>query len=267
MEGHSERFQLFEVLQQATPFRVGKTFHSRIKESTSRLFGDDDRKRKDRLERSELANVLITKRGEYRGGITSSRPYVPVGISFTPMVITPPWRFLVSTDMTCALRRTVTFRALSKKLIQGRFCAGRKGLRRVPRNELSRYSPREARRRPHRRTRGSWERASRQMSDNFVPSMMNLRNRYALLRMMERVTGCRSVVTTLGGKLAERPRCRCRRPGDMISTRMSAHKVGFARAIARQRPHGPGRASNVHRRSLKRAREDARLLVTVERRE
>jgi len=45
--------------------------------------------------RWDMAWNALIKRREYRGGITSSSPYSPIGISFTSMVITPQWQFLV----------------------------------------------------------------------------------------------------------------------------------------------------------------------------
>ena len=88
-EGHSGRCQIFEVLQQTTPFGTGETFHGRVKENTPRLFGTtNEREELDLREVSwdTTSNVLI-KREEYRCGITSSSSYAPVGISSTSTAI------------------------------------------------------------------------------------------------------------------------------------------------------------------------------------
>ena len=85
-EGHNERSQIFEVLQKATPLWAGETFRGCGKESAPHLFGNDDRKRRGRqVEGSESVHSIevLIKRGEYRGGITSSSPRAPLGISFT----------------------------------------------------------------------------------------------------------------------------------------------------------------------------------------
>ena len=73
-----------------------------------------------------------------------------------------------------------------------------------------------------------------QMGGNFTLSMINLRNRYASSQMTKWVTECGSLTAMSRRELVERSRCRCRRLGDMTSTKMLVHKMGSARAMARQ---------------------------------
>ena len=84
-EGNSERSQILEALQQATPFGARESFHGHVKENAPHFFGNDiEREEIDLREVSgNMASNVLIKRGEYCGGITPSSPYALIGMSFT----------------------------------------------------------------------------------------------------------------------------------------------------------------------------------------